>query len=191
MRKRGSLQRSIKKYPGKAEWACGLFFLLFLAILLCAQLQMSIYRSSSMYLEDALAASNLASAVIDIQEYGISHTIQIEDPWRAYLLYLEAVRGNLNLDENWECANKSLIAGKVTVDEYIIYNVKGERVLVFYVNGDGEIRQEEYSLGEVRAPDGSEIENTSIYSEITFPVEGFLGVAVEAHKGKLVDIVAD
>ncbi len=191
MKRRGCLRRRIEKRSGKAEWACGLFFLLFLTILLCAQLQLSLYRSSSMYLEDALAASNLASAVIDVEEYGISHRVRIRDPWEAYRLYLEAVRGNLNLDENWECPNKSLISGKVSVTDYIIYNVTGEDILVFHINEEGEAREALYRAGEVKAPDGSRIEHTSIYSAISFPVEGFLGVSAKAHKGKLVDIVAD
>jgi hypothetical protein len=36
------------------------------------QLQVALYRESAMYMEDALALSNLASAVIDIEEYGIT-----------------------------------------------------------------------------------------------------------------------
>lgn len=33
------------------------------------------------------------------------------------------------------------------------------------------------------------IEETGVYSEIAYPVEGFLGTRVMAHKGKLVDVI--
>lgn len=173
---------------GKAEWAVGLFMVLFLAILLCGELQIEAYRASAQYLEDALAASNLASAVIDVEEYGISGLLQIKEPAQAYELYQEALKENLGLDEAWQCANKSLISGSVKVERYIVYNVKKDKVSVHALTMDGEVEDSEGILGELRAPNGILIESTGIYSEISFPVEGFLGVTVQAHKGKLVDI---
>lgn len=176
---------------GSIEWVSGLFFLLFLTLLLCAQLQAAIWHTTSLYLEDALAASNLASAVIDLEEYGISHIIRIEDPREAYSRYLDAVRENLQLDENWECPNRALISGKVSIDDYIIYNVQEEKVVIFHVSENGHSRMEQGILGSVKAPNGVLVEATGIYSEISFPVEGILGITVQAHKGKLVDVVTD
>ncbi|MCM1534466.1 MAG: hypothetical protein NC126_00915 [Clostridium sp.] len=173
---------------GQAQWAAGLFMVLFLAVLLCGELQIESYRASALYLEDALAASNLASAVIDVEEYGISGLLQIKDPIQSYELYQEALKENLGLDEEWECANKGLISGKVKVERYIVYNVQGSRVFVHTLSADGEWEESTETLGELRAPDGVLIESTGIYSEISFPVEGFPGVTVQAHKGKLVDI---
>ena len=173
------------------EWTAGLFFLLFLGILLCVQLQIEGFRVTALYMEDALAASNLASAVIDIQEYGISHTLQIADPLAAYELYEEALKENLSLNANWECSNRALISGPVTVEEYIVYNVKNDLVTIYHVEGNGRIREEAGISGRVYSPNGILIESTSVYSEIAFPVEGFLGVVVEARKGKLVDIVVN
>ena len=45
--------------------------------------------------------------------------------------------------------------------------------------------------GEVRTPGGQTIENTGVYSEITYPVEGFLGITVTAEKSKRVDVVSE
>lgn len=171
------------------EWAAGLFLTLFLAILLCCGLQLQIYRASSLYLEDALAASNLASALIDLEEYGISHTLQIENPMEAYAVYREALKENLGLDNNWECANRGLISGKVTVESYIIYNVKGTTVKIYDIGADGRMQEGMGYLGTLAAPNGVMIESTGVYSEISFPAESFLGSVVEAHKGKLVDVV--
>ena len=181
----------LKTESGEAEWAAGLFALLFLGILLCATLQTDLYRSSSDYLEDALALSNLASAVVDVREYGISHRLLIEDPRNAYEIYREAVKGNLNLDENWRCPGVRLISGPVRIVNYTVYNVDVNDVTVSSFDGNGVMRQWQEPLGSAAAPNGVPIESTGVYSEITYFVEGFLGTMVEAHKGKLVDVVAD
>ena len=62
---------------GQIGWTVGVGFLLFLGVLLSACMQMEVFRASSQYMEDALAASNLAAAVVDVEEYGISHKLLI------------------------------------------------------------------------------------------------------------------
>ena len=177
------------KQAGQVEWVYGSFLLLFLGILLWAQLQLEAYQSSARYLEDALAASNLASAIVDVEEYGSSHTILIADPMEAYQRYCIAVQSNLGLDEEWRSGNQTLISGRVIPVSYIIYNVKTDIVDVYEVNADGRMSYRQEMLGAVTAPNGIEIVSTGIYSEISYPVEGILGLTVEARKGKLVDIV--
>ena len=181
----------LKTENGKVEWAAGLFFLLFLGVLLCATLQIDLYQSSSDYLEDALALSNLASAVIDVEEYGLSHRLVIPDPYQAYGRYREAVKGNLNLDENWQCPANRLISGPVRIVNYTVYSVSGNDVMVSSFDENGRMVQWTDVLGSTVAPNGIPIESTGVYSEIAYQVEGFLGVMTEAHKGKLVDIVAN
>lgn len=198
LRRKGYPQPKIKvltelyrKECGQVEWCAGLFYLLFLAIILCSQLQVEAYSASARYLEDALAASNLASAVIDLEEYGKTHTVLVREPREAYERFCVAVKDNLQLNDAWECENKQLIAGQVCVAKYIVYNVKDDLVTVSEVSSNGEIFQWQGALGSVIAPNDIPVEATGIYSEITFPVEGFGGVKVDAHKGKLVDIVAE
>lgn len=183
-------QKIRRTESGELECLPGMFLLLFLTILLLGQLQYVIFRASALYLEDALAASNLASAMIDMKEYGISHTVRIISPKEAYAKYLFALQENLQLDENWECANRSLISGRVTVENYTIYNVEGEVVSAYRIMPDGSLRTEQGILGRMEAPNGILIEQPGIYSELSFPVKGMFGISVQAHKGKLVDIVA-
>ncbi len=175
---------------GQTEWAAGIFFLLFLGVLLCSLLQMELFRCSSRYLEDALALSNLASAVIDVEEYGISHKVLVSDPDQAYERYKNAVKGNLNLDDGWECPRKAIISGPVKVVKYILYNVSGSQVEIFYFDEMGMMTSWREVLGSSVSPDGNSIESTGVYSEISYQVEGLLGIRTEARKGKLVDIVA-
>ena len=180
-----------KTEQGKVEWVTGLFFILFLGILLCASLQLESFRSSARYLEDALAASNLASAVIDVEEYGRTHKVRIADTQKAYERYRTAVKGNLNLNEAWECPNRGLISGPVQVMNYTVYNVSGNDVEISRFDENGLLTQWQETLENAEAPDGKIIENTGVYSEIKYRVNGMLGVEEEARKGKLVDIVSE
>lgn len=97
----------LRTESGQIGWTLGLWFVLFLGILLCALLQIETLRASAHYMEDALAASNLAAAVIDVEEYGISHRLQIDSAEEAYIRYQRAIMGNLNLNENWECGSRA------------------------------------------------------------------------------------
>lgn len=187
------LRQSIEMADGGSiEWVTGIFLLLILSIVMCTQLQVLTWQAASVSMEDALAASNLASAIIDVETYGKNHTVLICEPERAYQLYLDALKGNLQLDENWQCKNKDLISGTVKIEDYVIYNVVGDRVVAYRMSEDGEIADTFTGrLGEVKAPNQVEVECSGIYSEISFPIKGFLNVEVMAHKGQLVDVCAE
>lgn len=189
-RKRGCQRPNIeRKDGGQVEWVTGIFFLIILGVLLCTQLQLASWRASSLYLEDALAASNLASALIDVEEYGRSHRVVIADPSAAYDIYCDAVKANLQLDENWQCANRHLISGPVEIVDYIVYNVSGGRVTASRVGRSGVVTEEWSGVpGILEAPDKTVVERTGVYSEIAFSVESFFGLVVPAHKGNLADI---
>lgn len=180
-----------KKEKAQAEAAAGVFFVVFLSILLYSLLQIEVYRASALYLEDALAASNLASAIIDIEEYGSTQNLIIGDPLLAFDRYTTALKGNLNLDDSWQCENKRMISGRVEVIDYVIYNCVKEKIYACRVGEEGILASWEGTLGQERAPNGILVESTGVYSEITFSVEGILGVCTQARKGKLVDIVAN
>lgn len=152
---------------------------------------MSLFQTTGLIMEDALAASNLASAVADIKEYGSTHILQITSAQDAYDIYREALRTNLGLDDNWENAKLEWISGKVEVLQYTVYNVRDQDVTIYSFSEQGDfIREEKDGLGSVRTPDGTLVESTSVYSRIGFPVEGILGITVYAEKDNTVDLVA-
>lgn len=186
------LQKIRQTDSGQVEWVAGLFFLLILAIVLYTRLQLASWSSTAVYMEDALAASNLAAAVIDLEEYGRTHTVCIKDEKEAFAIYKDALRANLGLDEQWKCLNESLITGPVEIVNFTIYNVTGQQVESILMGMSGDVLERRSdAVGTVTAPDGSIVEHTGIYSEIKFSVKGFPGMMVEAGKGKLVDIVAE
>ncbi len=179
----------LSRSEGKITYIVPLFWVLFFLVLVVYYIQIHLYEAISTYTEDALAASSLASAVIDIQEYGITHEIIVESPDYAYEIYQKALKINMGLDANWMRENLDPISGKVEVLDYIVYNVNGRDV---YVYRYGESQSEMYiadGLGSVAAPNGQLIESTSIYSRITFPVDGAFGIRTIAEKQLLVDIV--
>lgn len=184
---RGSIRP--KAAQGQVGWSAGLFLLLFLAVFLRSLMQLELYRAVSLYLEDALAASNLASAVVDVEEYGISHEILIEDPDSAYERYKWAVKENLNLDGAWMGRPGGLVQGPVRIANYTVYNVREDMVSIYSYDENGQAAKWRQSLGSVTAPNGKAVVATSVYSEIRFRVKGFLGTDVEAYKGNLADIV--
>jgi hypothetical protein len=173
---------------GQVEWVMGLYSILFMAVMMCFGLQIEAYRQTSLYMEDALAASNLASALMDVEEYGISGKIVLNNPAEHFEIYKNALKNNLSLDDEWKCVNTGLISGEVVVEQYIIYNVDGDKVDVVKIDSMGNETYENVSLDNAFAPNGVKIESTGVYSEISFMVEGFLGVSVNAMKGKLIDV---
>lgn len=179
------------RQPGQIQWFLGLYFVLLLILLIATGLQIKQYEVTGSYMEDALAASNLASAVIDLEEYGRSHTVMIAEPNLAYGRYCQALKGNLNLDDTWHCRNRELIAGPVQVIRYILYNVSDEAVHIREVTDNGSVYESIGSVGAVRAPNGILIEHTSVYSEVTCTIKGMWNTEVLARKGKLVDIVSE
>ncbi len=187
LKKRECLLQSTES--GQIGWVTGLWFLLFLWVLLCACLQIELFRASSQYMEDALAASNLAAAVIDVEEYGISHRLLIHSPEEAYIRYRTAIKGNLNLNDGWECGNKRMISGPVCIENFTVYNVSGSDVEVCSFDKNGRMTRRQGMLGQETAPNGILIEHTGIYSEISYQIRGLFGIRVTARKGKLADVV--
>ena len=91
-------RKMLNKHEGKVATFIPLFFILFLLVIISYSLQMRQYEFTKTYTEDALAASNLASAVIDIREYGISRNILVVEPGNAYEIYKDALMSNMGLD---------------------------------------------------------------------------------------------
>ena len=180
-------QWTAKKRKGEIATFTLVYILFFILAAMVFALQIRQYISLNTRTEDALAASNLASAVIDIQEYGISHDLVIKDPARAYFIYQDALRTNMELDARWEDPT-GLITDEVEIEQYVVYNVRGEDVEVTSF-GDGVNYTVTDTLGSAMSPDGQRIESTSVYSRISYQVEGYFGVKIPVVKEMLADIV--
>lgn len=167
-----------------------MFFFLMVLLVALFQFKVYAYMVAGAYVEDALAASNLASALIDVEEYGRNHNVRIGDTRNAFRVYRDALYYNLALDEEGYSAREELLAGRVELLEYIVYNVSGQQVQITVYDGEGNcLRQEESQPGNVRTPDGVLVEHTTIYSRVGFQVSGLMGRSIDVEKEKSVDIV--
>ena len=164
-----------------------LFGLLVVAVLFGFRLLQ--YSITAAGVEDALAASNLASAVIDLEEYGKSHDIYIPDVNAAFGLYRDALCYNLELDEEMNTSNKYILSSQVEIQEYIVYNVRENAVDAWVLDGTGTLLTRIMGkVGEVYTPDNVCVETTTIYSRIGFSVEGFQGHEIYAEQENSIDI---
>lgn len=179
----------MKKREGQVGIFVSMYMFLFLLVLITYQIQIYQYDAVKIRTEDALAASNLASAVVDLEEYGITHNIIIEDPDTAYALYQEALKINMDLNSEWKSNYTSVITGPVQVVDYIIYNVHGSDIEIYSYGDNAYTTVVKDGLGSVASPNNHLIESTSVYSKITFPVSGIFNIETTAVKEKLVDIV--
>lgn len=180
-------QLKIKK-SGQIGIAVGLFAVFIVVLVMFVGLKISQFMITGAYVEDALAASNLASALIDVEEYGKSQNIRIADPQAAYEIYKEALSINLQLDETGRSFQRELLEGPVSVKSYIIYNVQGDLVEMRAFTDTGILQEAVYEqVGKVYTPDGVMVETTTIYSRVSFTVKG-LSQQIQAEKEKSVDI---
>ncbi len=178
------------KSVGQTDVVVGMMMFLILLATILFGFRISQYMVTAAGVEDALAASNLASAVIDLEEYGKSHAILIPDAAVAFRTYREALCYNLGLDEYLNTSNRTFLSEPVEIKEYIIYNVRGDVVEIFTLDGNGCLQKQETGIrGQVVTPDNIRVETTTIYSRVGFAVEGLMGQRLYAEKGKSIDIM--
>ncbi len=183
------LEWFLKKKQANVDIVAGMMLFLILVVTLFFGFRMTQYMITAAGVEDALAASNLASAVIDLEEYGKSNIIFISNEERAFTIFRESLLCNLKLDEELNTTNRSFLIGQVHIEEYRIYNVRKDQVDISIFNNEGEvISRTTGEKGKVWTPDNTLVETTTIYSRITFKVEGLCGQELWGEKEKSIDI---
>ena len=181
-------RRRLSARSGQADVVAAMFFFLMVLIVALFQFRVYVCMVAGAYVEDALAVSNLASALIDVEEYGRSHSVRIGDTQNAFRVYRDALYDNLALDEEGYSAKEDLLAGQVELREYIVYNVSDQEIQISVYDGEGNcLRQERERPGEARTPDGVAVEHTTVYSRVGFRIRGLMGRTMEAEKEKSVD----
>ncbi|MBU9725266.1 hypothetical protein [Diplocloster modestus] len=172
------------------EYVISLSMVSIVLLLVLCLYQSRMIKITRNYVQDGLAASNLAAAIIDLAEFGISHEILISDEVQAYEEFRTALRENLRLDEHEVALENSLLKGQIRIEDFIIYNV--ENHLIYQMgrkNGAWLAKNCLGIQGNVRTPDGTLIESTTIYSRICFPIQGWKDQAREVTVQKSVDVV--
>lgn len=179
----------LKTERGQVGWVTGFWFLILLMVVLYACFQLEIYRYTSRHLEDALTASVLAAAVIDVETYGRTHEVRIDSPELAYERFQKALRSNLNLREDLEPNQNPGLTGGVQILNFSVINVREGKTQVYcYQNGEHFYHLYE-TQGNYIAPNQIPVESTAVYGEIICGSFGLFGVELPIQKKRLVDIV--
>ena len=180
----------MKKKRGSLEYLIGLMMITVLCILVLFGYRMHVIKTTKNYVEDGLAASNLAAAVIDLKEYGATNRILVDDFSKAYDRYKEALADNLMLDADFMPEDDRLICGRVTVEEFAVYEVNGDEIAETSIDENGIISEKEYPdmAGKMATPDGAPITTVTIYSRIGFLITGYMDETYYVHKENSVDI---
>ncbi len=189
MLKKNVCQQQKIKHSGAVDYFMGLLMVFVVSMMMLACVKISHFMIAGAYVEDALAASNLASALIDVENYGRDGTLKIFDPQGAYAVYKEALFMNLQLDEDGRPFQRQLLDGQVMVEEYRIYNVIGDQIDMYMLDPNGIMQNCGMGrIGEIVTLDGVEVETTTIYSKVSFGVPGFVGQYIQAEKENSVDV---
>lgn len=179
----------LSKQSGQIGICEGMFLCMIVLVAVLFQVKLLQYHAVSAFVEDSLAASNLASAVIDVEEYGRTHNILVETPESAFYRYWEALIYNLKLDENLYSTNNEVICGKVDILSFQVFNVIGDTVWRYRFDEGGRLLDKvALDLETTYLPDGNKLETTSVYSKVGFHVMGLGGETVYGTKEKSVDI---
>ena len=188
---RPSINR-VSSNAGNAEYVVGMYALVFVLVMALASLQIMRYKAGSDIAEDALTASALAALDVDPYIYGLSHRIVINDPRAVRGIFENALKDNMKLNDAFEPrkADPSYIRGRVTVDDFRVYEVEGDKVTEYTV-GSYTVSKTEGICGEMKTPSGKDVRSAGVYAEISYDASGFLGIVVNARKDTYVEMMAD
>ncbi|MGN0334817.1 MAG: hypothetical protein ACI4DV_04030 [Lachnospiraceae bacterium] len=182
-----------KELKGSLEYSLGMCMLILLTLTALFFLRLEVLQSAGILVEDSLAAANLASAVIDLEVYEGEEFAVITDCRKAYKSYYRALRKNMNLNEEMYPVEEIRFQGPVVPECYRIYNVYGSDIVMLEILSDGRVSERRFSdaVGRLTTPDGKIITNTTIYSCISFSVEGLKNQIQRVTKECSVDIAAE
>lgn len=180
-----------KKKKGEIEFFISSIILAVVVLIMMMGMRLNIIKSTQEYVEDGLVASNLAAATIDLNEFGSSNNIINNNFEQSFNDYKEALKINLNLDNNFVPKTRTLINSNVSIEEFTIYNVIGNDVQMIRRSSNGNIDRITYSnkVGSIKTPNGVTINSTTIYSKIGFQIKGYLKDTHYVYKENSVDIV--
>lgn len=141
------------------------------------------------YLEDCLTQANLAAILIDPYHYGSTGELVFEDAESTKAIFLDFLERGLGSEVSRQ---KLGITKDVEVLDFRIYEVISDSVMELSFDSDNHCMQKWFDKEtEVVAPDGTMIQNSSVYAKIAVPIEFLFGVEITAIKEHCVDIVSE
>lgn len=203
---------SKKKEKGSMEliFILPIFFLFTCLMIAFFNINVQIKKEA---IQDNIEISNFASTLLDMEYTGsekqfriINSTdlspqaLQSYGSLTPYEQYMISLKGNMKLDEPFvqtetRSAMNAYMSSGVEIKAYIFYNVDAEHNKVYefdFVNNPlDEYGYPTPKIGEygiMAAPDGTIIEETSVWSEVAYETPSFFGFDHEVHVGELTKV---
>lgn len=183
-----------KKSRGDASIAgLSIFMLILISLVLMFTVFYKIIINRVQDVQDDVTLSNLAVYKnIDLDVLGQDGILKISDPNAAFETFKRHLETNMKLDSNLNGLSGSAADGQVTVDEFTIYNVKGNIVDIWTYSSNNHMFTEstaDMSLGIVKTSDNSIVKNTSVHATIKFNTDILFGQKKETSVSVDTDIV--
>lgn len=182
----------MKKKKGHAAVYVSVGILALGLISLIASTVLTLQKSDlqSQKIQNVLKHATLAAAIYDTKQYGTDHSIVITDVNTSYNEFLKSLKESMYLDDNMNSLDKGYTKGKVKVEKFIIYNVKGNDVEVITKGSIGESKVlYKDQKGKIKTPGDIIVDKTMIYSKINFTIT-ILGEDIEdANKDVTIGVV--
>ncbi|MBE5928467.1 MAG: hypothetical protein E7267_03720 [Lachnospiraceae bacterium] len=177
------------KKRGKIEYIAAYMIICFTGLLMLFSFSVKEVRQNEIFIKDGLDSACLAAALIDLEDYAKDRFIFIPNYEYNRQIFLNALKENLNLNNDYTPKEKALF-DRITVHEFIIYNIAdGELYTYRYSDGKMPVLKTEGYDKNKRTPDGTLIESSTIYADIGMNVTSFAGVTKYVHVKSSVDVV--
>ena len=158
---------------------------------LCWNVLLEVMRAGyvNRYLEDCITQANLAALLIDPYYYGATGELVFDNVEETKAVFSEFIEKGLGSEETRQ---KLGIMGEVQILDFRVYEVTSIGITEFVYNASKVCSQTLYDKAvAVTAPDGTDIQNSSIYARIAVPIEFLFGVEIMAEKEHCVDMVSE
>ena len=155
-----------KKEKGLSGIVTCLFMFVIVTILLSFTLEYRIISLTKAELEDGLTVSGLAALIVDAKEYSTTGSV-ILDEEKSFKAFIDNLIINLDLREDFSARNP-VYYHSVSIEQFVVYNVKGNDVTIIRYNEKNKLSEEQHSgmLGQVKAENGTIVEKSSIYIKL-------------------------
>lgn len=183
-----------KKNKGNVSiTALSLFMLILITFTLMFAVFYRVLINKMQSVQDDVTLSNLAVYKnIDLDPLGQDGTLRISDSNAAFETFKKHLKINMKLDDNLNGLSVSAADGQVTIDEFTIYNVKGNTVDILTYSSDTHMFTESTvnkGLNPVKTSNNSIVKNTSIHATIKFNTNILFGQKKETSISVDTDIV--
>lgn len=166
-----------------------LSLILLMWVVICWSILWTVMKAgyANRFLDDCLMQANLAALVVDPYYYGATGELIFENSDDIKHIFESTFQESLGSED----LRKSLGIKDIEIAEFRIYEVTNleTREIIYDYNGGRSIMRHDNGK-KIKAPDGTDIENSAIYAKIEVYTEFWHGINVRGIKEHCVDMMS-